>query len=114
MFLQESKESKPTDSKSTEKKDGDLAAKVASVDVTDQPKAVRLYVAEALAERKSLLSRWIVDSRSRSTKESLAGRRMVHSRNRVWTTPFGHDAELSGNLICLVSHKTRLSYQLHG
>jgi hypothetical protein len=67
---QESKESKPTDSKSTEKKDGDLAAKVASVDVTDQPKAVCLYVAEALAERKSLLSRWIVDSGASSPMSS--------------------------------------------
>ena len=66
----ELKESKPTDSKSTEKKDGDLAAKVASVDETDQPKTVHLSVAEALAERKSLLSHWIVDSGASSPMSS--------------------------------------------
>ena len=43
-------ESKPSDSKSTKKKEGNLTAKVASVnDKMDQPKTVRLFVAEALA-----------------------------------------------------------------
>ena len=66
----ESKESKPTDSKSTEKKDGDLTAKVTSVNETDQPETICLYVAEALAECKSLLSHWIVDSGASSPMSS--------------------------------------------
>ena len=64
-------ESKPSDSKSAEKKEGDLTAKVASVDdKMDQPETVRLFIAEALAKRKTLLSHWIVDSGASSPMSS--------------------------------------------
>ena len=64
-------ESKPSDSKSTEKKEGDLTAKVVSDDdKMDQPETIRLFVAKALAQCKTLLSHWIIDSGASSPMSS--------------------------------------------
>ncbi|KIL57633.1 hypothetical protein M378DRAFT_16140, partial [Amanita muscaria Koide BX008] len=64
------KDSKPTGT-STEKKEGELTAKVAAIaEHPDGSEFLRLFVANALNERKSLLKRWLIDSGASSPMSS--------------------------------------------